>query len=118
MPVTQEHSTLVSANAGELITTSTTTFYTVPTGKKFVPKCLHMFNTHSSAITVTLWVVPNGGSAADRYKILEEAIPAGKPYVAPIGALVMAAGDFIQATASTTNKVGLRISGFTIEPIS
>jgi len=105
-----------SASTPALLTTSLATLYTVPGNTAAKDITFDFQNTDTSnAIGVTLHLVPSGGTASDTNKLFSETSPNGliiSPQEwrsVPIDQ-ALAAGDFIQAKASTTSKVNIHIT--------
>jgi hypothetical protein len=71
-------------------------------------------NDAASPITVSINLIPSGGSAdATNQVVKDKAIAAGETYSlgAELGGHILEAGDAIHAVASTAAEVALRISG-------
>lgn len=106
----------------DFLTDSVATLYTAPspasspTGSAFATsliKSLIITNTDSSARTYTLYVIPSGGSANDKYCIAKDESIAAKTkyeFVYPDNTHPLNAGEFIQGVADTTNKVSIRVN--------
>ena len=97
------------------LTTSAVAIYTVGAGKTAVTKQLIFSNTSASAVTVTVNLVPNGGSLATSNQILTTtSVPANSQLIWAAD-LPMIAGDAIQALASTAAVVNVIVSGIEIQ---
>lgn len=112
MAVNRKKSVLTPA----LVTNALVTLYTVPNGMTAKDITFDFQNTDTTnAIGVTLHLVPNGGAASDTNKLFSETAPNGLVISPqewrsiPIDQ-ALGAGDFIQAKASTTNKVNIHIT--------
>lgn len=98
--------------AGSQLTTSAATYYTA-TGLKARIDNLTLTNTTAGAVTATVHLVPNGGSATASNCILSaKSINAGDSYVVP-GAIAqwLEAGGTIQALASSATSISIIASG-------
>ncbi|HNC83780.1 MAG TPA: hypothetical protein PK999_12090 [Nitrospira sp.] len=98
--------------AGSQLTTSAATYYTA-TGLKARIDNLTLTNTTAGAVTATVHLVPNGGSASASNCILSaKSINAGDSYVVP-GAIAqwLEDGGTIQALASANTSIGIVASG-------
>lgn len=90
---------------------STSDMYTVPTGVQTIVNGLTLVNTHTSAITVNIYVLPNGGTAR-RICPKDLSIAAGALAVIIEGEnITLDSGDKVQGDASTTDKVDYILSG-------
>jgi hypothetical protein len=105
-----------SASTPALLTNALVTLYTVPAGMVSKDITFDFQNTDASnAIGVTLHLVPSGGAVSDTNKLFSETAPNGmivSPQEwrsVPIDQ-ALAAGDFIQAKASSTGKVNCHIT--------
>jgi len=68
-------------------------------------------NTDSSAIDITVWIVPNGETLGDEHMIMKElTINATDTFAFGSERILMGASDTIQAIADTINKVSVVIS--------
>lgn len=88
--------------------------YTMPgTKTKVVVTHARAMNYSADPETITLYLVPNGQSVADRYKVCAKAIAAGESLVISdiIGDALVATGDFIHAVAASNAKVNLTLIG-------
>ncbi len=95
---------------GQLITNSATILYTAPAVGGAIVNSIVLHNTHSSAVTVELWITPDATATADRYKFLKISLAADATELVPFSP-IMDASDDLHAQASVTNKVSLHLSG-------
>lgn len=92
------------------VATAQTTQYTTPASRQDVIKDFDVCNTTAGALTFTMNIVPNGGSAGTSNQILSSvSIPANQT-LHWTGTQVMNAGDFISTAASGTGLT-LTVSG-------
>lgn len=92
------------------IVAAQTTQYTTPAARQDVIKDMEICNTTAGALTVTVNVVPSGGSASTANQILPAvSIPANQT-LHWTGTIVMNAGDFISTAASSTG-ITMTVSG-------
>lgn len=97
--------------AGSALTGSLATYYTAGTGVTAIVKEIVLCNTHTAAITVDVHIIPTGGSGAVANQIFQDlALQAGETKMFSVSE-VLTAGYFIQALASTADKVALTVSG-------
>ena len=101
---------------GTNLTDSAATFYTVPASTWGIVKKATFCNDDAIPVTVTINLVPSGGSAAYGNRITKaKALAAGETWSCPdVENHVMEAGGFISMVASVTAKIGVRISGFEV----
>lgn len=92
------------------ITASLTTIYTTPASSQDVLKGIDVANTTASAISVTLHLVPSGGSASATTQLFPTMSIQANSLLHWTGTQVMNTGDFIQAIASATGA-SINISG-------
>jgi ATP-dependent protease ClpP protease subunit len=91
--------------------TSNTTLYTVPSGKKAIIKQILLSNTSASDVTVTIYLVPSGGTAGANNMIVPGITVNAKTVVTIDMAQVMNAGDFLVGVQNTSGAVTVTISG-------
>lgn len=92
------------------VASAQTTQYTVPASRQNVIKDYEVCNTTAGALTFTLNIVPNGGSAGTSNQILSSvSIPANQT-LHWTGTITMEAGGFISTAASSTGLT-LTVSG-------
>lgn len=106
---------LVNLVPGSVLTNSTATYYT-GTNVTATIRNATVTNPTGGAVTVTLYIVPSGGSAAaSNEKIAARSVAAGETYLCPelIGANV-AVGGTIQAVASANTSLTLMVSGYEV----
>lgn len=98
---------------GSQLTTSAATCYTAPPNTKARIDAMVATNTSAVAVTVTVHLVSQGGSAADSNVILKaKNLAAGESYtVREALGQWLEAGDMIQALASAATAVTLVASG-------
>lgn len=102
--------------AGSQLTVAAATYYTVPANTRVRIQKLTLTNTTATTRTVTLHLVPSGGSAGVGNTILSaRAVPptaiTGNPVEVPEAYHVMEAGDTIQALADAATAVTIQASG-------
>lgn len=98
--------------SGSQLTTSAATYYTA-TNVKAQIQALTLTNTSAGAVTVTVYLVPDGGTAGDSNTVLDtKSINAGESYkvIEAIGQWLEAGGT-IQALASSATAITLVASG-------
>ena len=84
------------------------TLYTCPAKMRATPKQLSIANTSGTATPVTVYVVPNGGTAANSNTIVPgitvppNSVLSLAPYLANV---VLVEGDTIQALAGTATRL-------------
>lgn len=104
--------TLANLVAGSVLTNGVLTYYTATNVRATIQNAT-VVNTTAGAVTVTIHLVPSGGSpSASNMKISAQSVAAGQSYLCPelIGANVMVGGT-IQALASANASLTLMISG-------
>ena len=74
-------------------------------------------NESTSSATISLHIVPSGGSAAGSNKVVDErTIAAGETYTMPeVLGHVLKSGDYISTIASAASSIVIRASGRVIE---
>lgn len=87
--------------------------YTAPTGTRSIIDKFTATNISASAATLSVHLIPSGGSVGDGVLIVKtKALAAGECYTFPeIVGHVLAPGDFVVTTASVANAVTIRCSG-------
>jgi hypothetical protein len=108
--------TNVSLVEGSLLTASAATYYTSPVNTTTLIKKLTVTNTTGSAVTVTVNLVPSGGTAQASNTVTPAiAVPAGRTYeVFEAENHVLAPGDTLQAFAGSAASLTLKGSGIQI----
>ena len=103
-------------NEGAQLTTSAATYYTAPALTTTVIKKLTITNSTGSTVSVTLYLVPSGGSAGVTNIITSaKAILAGAVYEAyECENHVLMTGDTLQALAGSAASLTLKASGIEI----
>lgn len=93
-----------------------TTYYTAGTATKAVIKKATFVNDYSVPVTITICLVPSGGSSSYANRIVKsKSLTAGQTWSCPdLENHVLEAGGFISMYASIADKVGVRISGYEI----
>jgi hypothetical protein len=107
---------LMTVGTGDRLTGSTATYYTVAASESVVLKSIALCNTDTTSIGVTIYLVKSGSSASDDniiYKSTGLVLAAGETKTLSRND-VLEAGDTIQASAGTTEKVAIRMSGYRI----
>jgi hypothetical protein len=104
---------------GTAIPTTSATAYTAPSGasdRGVIIVGVRVTNITLSPATLTLWVVPNGGTEGDAYKVVTAvSIPAdGVDYVF-LKAVMLDPGDFVRWVAGTASALSGRIDGVKME---
>ena len=97
------------------LTASAAAIYTSQTRGTAVIKRAVFTNTDVVAQTITVYRVPNGGSATTANIVIDAySLTAGQAYVASeLSSMVLAGGDAIYAKASAGAVVNVTMSGFT-----
>lgn len=96
------------------LTATAATLYTVPASTTTTVKTILLSNYTSTDRSVTLHLVPNGGSVAAGNKILGEVnVPANTTTTIDT-AIIMPTGAFLSGLASVTTSVNIHISGVEI----
>jgi hypothetical protein len=101
---------------GEQLGASVAVLYTVPASTTSIVKKLTVTNTSASAVTVTIYLVPKGGTPSAANCVTSgQAIAPGAVYEAfEAENQALATGDTLQAFASAAASVSLRASGMEI----
>jgi predicted phage tail protein len=103
---------------GAQLTTSAATYYTAPANTYCTISAFTLTNTTAGAITATVYLVPNGGTAGATNTILSaKTVAAGESFNVPsaIGQTLYN-GAFIQALASAGTSITLVASGYETTP--
>lgn len=99
---------------GAIAATPGTLAYTVPSGRKFVYEakvtCIDIANTTGGALSISLYLVPVGGTPSASNMLLPAVSIAANTALQWKGEQVLNAGDFIQAIGSATGLT-MNISG-------
>jgi hypothetical protein len=98
--------------AQAVLTTSDVSLYVVPTGTTIKLTEIVLTNTTASGVTVSISLVPSGGTAGVTNRIFEQ-VPVAAYSTILIGDLgeVMPTGEFLAAKASVAASVNLRANG-------
>jgi hypothetical protein len=101
---------------GTNLTNAAAPYYTVPLSTRAIVKKATFCNDDAIPVTVTINLVPSGGSAAYGNRITKtKALAAGETWSCPdVENHVMEASGFISMVASVTAKIGVRISGYEV----
>lgn len=101
---------------GTNLTNAAVTYYTVGTNTRGIIKKATFCNNDTGAVTITINIVPSGGSAAYGNQITKtKALAAAETWSCyDLENHVMEAGGFISMLASVTAKIGVRISGYEV----
>jgi len=76
---------------------------------------LRMANVHAADVTVSVWFVPNGGSAdVDAYKLYDTFTVPKNEFINENIYFPMATGSKFTATCSVANKANVMLSGKSI----
>lgn len=101
---------LVKSLADGQLASSTGDLYTAPTATQTVVESIKLVNTDTSARTVNLYLLPNGGTAR-RIVSKDLSLAAGYSVEALDKPVTLSAGDKIQGAASAASVVDYVISG-------
>ena len=102
---------ITPANLGRgAVTTGITIFYTVSALERVIVKTIDIANTNTVGLTVTVYLVPNGGSPINSTTLIPSVTLKSKEMFQWSGAQVLNAGDTIQAVSSISGAT-LNISG-------
>lgn len=85
-------------------------FYTVPSATRTFVKNIDIANTNSTALSVTVYLVPAAGAAGTSNVLIPNITLKGNMPFQWNGVQILNAGDTIQAVASTTGAT-INISG-------
>lgn len=101
---------------GVEIGNTSTLIYTAPSNTTVVIKSASICETTNAAITVDMWIVESGGSAADANLLYNDLAVSAKATIdlSSLVNKVLQAGDMIYAQASTASALTLHISGSTV----
>lgn len=95
-----------------ILSASNSTVYAVPAATVGIVKIIWICNTTASDVTLELWNVPNGSSAADANKLMDGVTIPASDFVQIYTYLPMeTAGDTIQAKGSTNNALTINLYG-------
>jgi len=103
--------------SGAQVTASLAPYYTCPANTKCIIKNLSFSNTTATARTVTVNLIPSGGTAGAANQIVTtHTIPAYSEWQCSIASgHVLEAGGFIQAVADSASAITIIGSGITYE---
>lgn len=103
---------------GSQLTTSAASYYTAPSNTLTTISACTVTNTSAGAVTATLYLVPNGGSAAASNCILSaRTLAAGESF--NVGSAIgqtLPAGGSLQALAGSATSIALVASGYETNP--
>lgn len=101
---------------GVNLTNVAATYYTAGANTKAIITKTTFVNDDTSAVTVTINIVPSAGSAGYANRITKEkSLAAGEAWsCSELASHVIEAGGFINMLASVTAKIGCRISGYEV----
>lgn len=100
---------LINAKQAE---NSETTQYTTPSGVRTLLDKFTGTNTTGSAATLTVKLIPSGGSAGASNQIVSKSLAPGECYTFPeLVGQVLASGDVISTLAGTATAITIRASG-------
>lgn len=91
---------------------SQTTVYTAPAGTRTIIDKCGAYNGTGGAVTLTINVVPSGGSASAVNVVMSKSIGAGEAYLFPeIVGHVLETGGFVSVLAGAASSIVFRMSG-------
>ena len=94
---------------------SAETLYTVPASTKTIIKDIQICNNSASDCYISVWLVPNAGSASDENVMFYQWNVPANDFVHWSGFQILdTAGDTIVATSETADQITITISGATI----
>jgi hypothetical protein len=101
---------------GVQLTASAATYYTTAASTKALIKKATFCNDNTISVTVTINLVPSGGTAGYANRITKaKVLTAGQTWSCPdVDNHVLEAGGFISMLASTADKVSVRVSGYEV----
>jgi len=102
--------------SGSQLTTSAATYYTTPAATRARIAAFTATNTTAGAVTMTVHLVPSGGSADNTNKVADAISLAANETKAITGAIghVLEASGTIQALASANTSINIVVSGYEI----
>lgn len=98
----------------QITATTATTVYTVPANKAVKLSQGTLCNVTGSAVTVSLSLIPSGGTADGTHRVIDSYSLAAHdtlPLADYLAGHMLGPGDFISVTAGTANAVDVVISG-------
>lgn len=90
--------------APTVLGTAAGTLYTAPANTVMAGGQIHLLNTSTGAVTVTVYAVPAGGTAGDGNAVIKGRSLAAGDYLL-LDIPVLASGDFLQALASAATSI-------------
>ena len=108
--------TPVPAVSGISLTTEDITYYTSATTSKLVIKSAVFVNDYTSAVTISINVVPYEGTKGYANAIVKDkSIAPGKSFIcSELLNVIIGRGELLVMSASVTDKIGCRISGYEV----
>lgn len=105
--------TAISLVQGVQLPNAVASQYLAPANSKVIIRHVTFTNTTAGAITVTAYVVPNGGSPGAASTVMSAQSVAGNAtYVSPeLSGIVLNAGDTLQCFASAATSISMNASG-------
>lgn len=103
--------------SGQVPATTATTIYTVPAASAVKVATLSLSNTTSSAVTVTISVIPSGGTVDGTHQVLSSYSLAAydtishEDVLSALKGAFLDAGAFLAITAATANAVDYLLTG-------
>jgi len=98
--------------ARQAVSSTTETVYTVPSDTLAIVKDIHICNNSDTDCWVSVWLVPNGGTASDENVMFYQWNVPANDFVHWSGYQILEdAGDTIQAQAETNDQITIHISG-------
>jgi len=101
---------------GVALTDAAATYYTTPANTRSTIKKATFTNDDTGVVTVTINLVPSGGTAGYANRVTKtRSLAAGETWsCSDMENHVLEAGGFISMLASVTLKIGCRISGYEV----
>jgi len=96
-----------------LLTATASPLYTFPS--QAIIKELLISNISNGLLSFSMWIVPNGATYADQYKILGDIEIDGNTTVVLDMAQVANAGESLYAVANVNNYINVCISGVLVQ---
>lgn len=96
------------------LTASAATYIAGSLARRKIDKCT-IYNSDTVARTVTIHLIPSGGSAVTANIVMVKTVQAGETYTCPeVAGHNLDPSDFLQALASTASVVNLRTSSYEV----
>src|SRR5688572_2695663 len=94
-----------------VVAATATTYVPAELGRKTIDKCT-AYNSDTVPRTLTVHLLPSGGTAAPSTIIMVKTLQASETYTCPeVVGHVIEPNGFLQALASTASVINIRISG-------